>query len=660
MARRRVKSQTLKPTGQLQNFSQADVLRNLGDLANVATLLEGEQGLDDVPDIRGTAQDFSVPENVRFPTIPTEQEVFQEQEGIPQGIELLANLAAAEAKEDELDVHRETEPHFSLPQTGKGDLQDPLEFIRLRIKEDPSLAEHLPQETAALLEQTEPQPEKAFIPSQEEEPDTGVLQAISDYFSPQKIEEQRTQNEGLIRQARGQEAPTPIDQAIPPAVQESIERGPIESISEEDVPTEGLAPVPGSIERVEADPKLQQTVKNLLNLKEGDVPKEAWEHAKMMENVLTKEEQNLNELERQYRSKLQRGDLSTFDKVALGMAIAVPVLIGLTYGKDAFFSSAGGALKGFGETLVKQGAAEDKVLEKIGAIQKERKGIEEKRASLKQELLKSVENPTLRKLLKNYDVINIGEGPNGEPQLSIGRDAIQIGNDLGISAKDEDGILWYDANLLRDDDDVKNFKSSVKDGREAISKIKDANKTVDDVVDMFNIIKEQNPSAYSALVQYIQPSENSLFGFVNNITPQALQGLTLDVVGEDGQTRTVKALPLIKQKITALQDVYNKEYLGGNRLTSNLLKHWQDIFPDPSAISSWLKSDFNTMVQQAQNFKNTLNQRAVENLVGEGFLREPITKVFPVSGNDILQTTTLDMQDIARNPEKYRAKVKKK
>jgi hypothetical protein len=221
-------------------------------------------------------------------------------------------------------------------------------------------------------------------------------------------------------------------------------------------------------------------------------------------------------------------------------------------------------------------------------------------------------------------------------------------------------VLWYDTNQIRDDDDVKNFKSAVKDGKVALGKMKDANQTIDDVIDIMSIIKEQQPSLYNTFLQQFQPAMYTDTSSLKSLLPVTSKAMTIEVVGDDGQVRKVQALPLLKQKITALQDVYNKEYLGGNRLTSNMLKHWNDVFPDASAVTSWLKSDFNTMSQQAQNFKNTLNQRAVENLAAEGFLREPLEKILPTSGSDILRSSTIDMQDIEDNPEKYRSKVKKK
>jgi len=643
MARRRVQSKFA--SGGVQEADQGGFLQTLGNLATFLPYMQ-QQGMEDIPDLRGTAQDIEVEEGVEFPQLPRnmppqDQMFVDDVPGIPEGIELLGDLAHTESKEDALDRVAETKTPYSLPQLPSGDLQDPLETIRMRIQEEPELEQYLPQETLEMLASTAPQPEKPFVPPQEE---MDMEEEIEP--PPQDLTKELTEDV---------EEPE-----IPLAVQQVIEQPTKEIITEEDIPEEGLEAMPGSVEAAQSDPVLQEKVKNLLKLKQGDVPPEVWEHAKMMERIYTEKEENLNDQERQLQQRLESGDMSMLDKVALGLAIAIPVIIGLTYGKEAFFSTVGGTLKGFSESLMKDSQMKDKIQDKIGTVQKEREGIAEKKANLTKDLLSNIENPALRKLLKNYDVINVIEGPNGDPEVQAGKDAIVIGNDIGITAKDEDGVLWYDANVLRDDEDVKNFRTAAQEGKQALAKMKDANKTVDDVMDIMNVIQEQNPSAYSALVQYIQPSENSWFSFGGAAVPKSLKALTVDVVGDDGEVRQVKALPLLKQKITAMQDVYNKEYLGGNRLTSNLLKHWQDIFPDPTSIGGWLKSDFPTMMQQAQSFKNTLNQRAVENLAGLGFLREPLKQVLPVRGSDILQSTTVGMEDIEENPEKYKGLIKGK
>lgn len=640
MVRRRIKS------GGQVNFSESDLMKNLSALSDLS-----EDELDENA-LRGTSQEIPLPEMIDFPQVPRNPELYEDKfgvddvPGIPEGIELLGDLAESESAEDTLDMIGDTKPpaqmrDMSQQRSGLGGLQDPLEFLRMRIQEDPELANDLPEETLQLLASTTPDPEKRFTSTQRD-----------------AVEEQEVtipeEGEEILTQEKITETPS-----IPPSVEALPEQGTGQEVREEDIPQEGLGAIPGSVEKAKNDPELVRNVENLLKLKRGDIPKEAWDHIELTEKVLTQQEENLNEREKQYKQKLERGDLSTFDKVAIGIALALPFIIGLTYGKDAAIAGLGGTLTGLSEGLAKEEEINLKNLGKIGEIQKEKQGIAEKRAKLKEEYLKNVENPSLKKLLNNYDVVNVSEGPNGEPQLTIGKDAMVIGNSIGLSAGDESGVLWYDTNQIRDDDDVKNFKTAIKEGKVALGKMKDANRTIDDIVDVMSVIKEQQPSLYNAFLQNFNPLMYTDKSSLKKLLPGTSKALTIEVVGDDGQVRKVQALPLLKQKITSLQDVYNKEYLGGNKLTEALLKHWNDIFPDPSSVTSWLKSDFNTMSQQAQNFKNTLNQRAVENLAAEGFLRDPLEKILPIKGGDILQSSSIDMQDIEENPEKYRSKVKK-
>lgn len=682
MVRRRIKSQPL--IGE-QNYNQSDILQNIGGLENVAALLQNE-GIQEDIDLTGTAQLLDAPENFEFPQVPRNPQLFEDQmgvddvPGIPEGIELLGDLARSEAGEDALEQVGDPEPPAVLPQLEGGGLQDPLEFIRMRIQEEPELAQYLPEETRQMLESSQPEPQKAFVPQETEEivqeqiPETGVLDTIgsafSDYFDPSKRQEMSESNRELFDRNKREEdvveePPSelpPIEEPsaqLPPAVEALPEQGTGQQVSEEDIPSEGLGAVAGSVEAAQSNEALVRNVENILHMKEGDVPKEVWEHIQLTEKVLTEQEENLNEMEREYKQKIERGELSTFDKVAIGIAIAIPVIMGLMYGKGAFFSSLGGAAKGFSEALIREQDSDTKTLGKIGEIQEEKKSISEKRANIQLEFLKNIENPEVRKLYKNYDVINTVEGVNGEHEITIGKDAMVFGDSIGLSAGDEDGALWFDTNQVRDDDDVKNFKSAVKDGKVAVSEMREVNSNIDDFMDIMTVIREQKPNAYSAMIQAIQPSENNWLSFGSSLVPDSLKTLKINVVDENGKAQTVQALPLLEQKVAALQDSYRRRYLEQNQLTKHFTQHWQSIFPDPSSISAWLKSDYNTMVQQAQNFKNLLNKKTIETLSGAGFLREPLEKLFPISGNDILRSTSIDMEDIKSSPEKYRSKVKK-
>lgn len=647
MARRKIQSQPF--TGD-QYYNQSDVLQSLSGLADMAPLLQGQEMEGDI-DLTGTAQEMAIPDQFQLPQVPRNPEMFEDQvgvddvPGIPEGIELLGDLAGMESREDALDDVADPEPPvgvgaYTLPRTSSGALQDPLEFIRMRIQEEPELAQYLPEETRQMLEVSQAEPEKSFVAPSREAPEL-----------PDVEEEVAEVSPGMIQEEVAIEEP-----ALPPAVEALPEEGTGAEVSGEDIPQEGLGAMPGAAEFVQKDEGLQKNIEHILGQK---LPKEAWEHIKFTQDALTKREENLNELEKEYREKIERGELSKFDKVALGIAIALPVIIGLVYGKDALVATLGGTAKGFGEALQKKEESDLKILDKIGNIQKEKREIGEKKAKLKDEFLKQIDNPQVYKLYKNYDVIDIVEDANGEPKITIGKDGIVIGNKIGISAGDESGVLWYDQNQIRDDEDVKNFKSAIKDGKVAVAEMKEVNKNIDDFMDIMGVIREQNPSAYSAMIQKIQPSENSWLSFAGGVMPDSLKTLTVDVVGNDGEVKTVKALPLLEQKVAALQDAYRRRYLEQNQLTKHFTQHWESIFPDPSSIGAWLKSDYKTMVQQAQNFKNLLNQKTVDSLTGAGFLREPIEELFPSKGSDILRSSSIDMQDIEKNPEKYRSKVKK-
>lgn len=622
MARRRIRSEAIENIGTDSNFASSDILSSLMGLAGLVANRSMNQ---DLPDYSGTAPEIPQPEEREIPSFPTQ--------GLPQGLELLGNLADAEAREDALDAVSDTTPP------------------------DPN-----------------PMLQSSFAPF------NAVGHALSNYFSPEKREEMSAYNAELLRKAKEvpqeeevyegvvpqgaspTDIPPPemsqkvpqmvmeeVEASLPPAVQESFSRGPIEAVSERDIPTEGLDAVPGAVEVAQRDPKVTQQIENMLNLKQGQFSDEDWKIVQSMENVLTLQEDQLNAQEKALSARLNRGEMTTADKVAIGLAIAIPAILGLLYGKEAFIGALGGSLEGLGKSFENMQQGDIKTSQRLAEIQQEKAKLAEKKQSLKKDFISKIQNPGMKKLFSDYDVINVVEDENGEPHLSLGKDAVQFGNQFGISAKDPEGALWYDVNLFRDDEDIKNFKEASKEGREAFSKMKDANEVLDDVLDIMVSISDQNPGMLSAISQNWQGVTSKLPGFEN---------VTIDVKGEDGKARKVQALPLLRQKITALQDVYNKEYLGGNRLTSNLLKHWQDVFPDPSTFNAWLRSDLPTMVQQAQNFKSILNQRATENLVGQGFLREPLMQFLPVSGREILHSTSIDNEDIAKNPEKYRGKVR--
>jgi len=589
MARRRIRSKPF--TGDL-SFNQPKVLESLSELSSFS---EPEDEID----LKGTSQYIEPVDGYKFPELVRNSEVFEDKvgvddvPGIPEGIELLGDLAGLESEEDALDVVGESEP----PVRSFGGLPDPLEVIRMRVAEEPELINDLPEETRRLLEVSQTEPEKIVSPLEED-----------------MISEEITETPQEMQQEAVQENISPI----PEAVEALPEEGTFREVNEFDISEEGLGPMEGATDFAQNDEAVQNNIKNLLNLKEGSVPKEVWEHIKMSEKILTQEEQNLTEMEKEYKAKLDRGDLSTFDKVAIGIAIALPFIIGSIYGKGALFSPLGGTLTGFTEQMKKQDEVDVKNLKNLQEVQKMKGSISEKRAKLREDYLKHIENPGLKKFLSNYDIIDITETPDGQQQVTLGNDAKLFGNKIGISGGDREGLLWYDTNQIRDDEDLKEFKKNISEGKQVVEKLPEVESNIDRITAIMDAIRDQNPGYWRTLKS--QKLGAIPVGEYNSIM--------VDLVDKNGNIEKVMALPLLKQEIGTLMDTYRTGFLKGTRFSEHFQKHFKDIFSDVSDANEFLSQNMDTMRVRADRFRNTMTNRIISDLGSIGFITKPLEDRF--------------------------------
>ena len=129
--------------------------------------------------------------------------------------------------------------------------------------------------------------------------------------------------------------------------------------------------------------------------------------------------------------------------------------------------------------------------------------------------------------------------------------------------------------------------------------------------------------------------------------------------GEDGKMHEVDAFAVLKQKINVLQDLYNKQVLGGTRLTGNVVTHWGGILKDPSDIASWLSQDLDTVKDTTRSLKDVMNSREVESLVGKGFLRAPLERTFPSYERQVVESEDNRFNRMRQmSPEELKKKVK--
>ena len=619
MARRRVRARNRLGLGETPNIAGVDTLEGLSDVAALADVAE-DGGLTEDEDLRGTADLVQQEEAPIEPESPYMTPTYPERyEQLPPGLEALTEL-------DDQSEEPSMKPRVDVEEEQPSDYQDPLEAIRMATERDPSLLALLPEETRMALQETPADPYRRFVPEQEQEvmaePESQPQAGFEDPLAPE-------------------------EQAIPPAVEESFASGPMSEVTEQDLPVGGMDVVQGVVEVARNDPSVVEQVERLYG---SNLPPEAWEQIQLAESALSKNIEALDSQEKAFKERLERDQSTDLDKVAIGVAIALPVILGLMYGKDAFFASLGGAFEGLSQDSKNRQDRELQTLDKLGTLQKGRGELQAKHQELKSTLLGKMENPKIKKLLRDNDVVNVVENADGSTSYEAGKDGIIIGDKVGISAKDPNKSLYYDLNVIRNDEDAAEFQKNSSEARKAISSALDGSNAMSEIMDVMTAIKEQNPGMLKALAQGWDSVTGKIPGY---------EALTVEIVGSDGKVKKVQALPMLRQKITAMQDVYNKEFLKQSRLTEGIIQHYQDVFGDPTKIASWMRSDYDTMLEQAQQFQNMVNQRSTDNLVGVGFLREPIEKVLPTSGLNIIESPSQDLAEIEKNPEKFKSKIRK-
>ena len=510
---------------------------------------------------------------------------------------------------------RETErtaqiPAEGLPRNASGQLLDPLEFLRQQVAADPTLMEGLPEETRDLLANTPANPEKAFAPPAQAEAAPAPLPE-----APQEAPAAPQAPEAAV-------AP----QIVPP--DQPISEAQIESYPEKKIE-------PGSVAKASGD---EQIMNDLTELAGNPIPQEQLDRARQWEEVSSKRKELWNAEEKELNRKAEAGELTTFDKIALGIALAVPILIALRYGAGAGLVAAGEGLKSFGGTIAgqqkKASEEKSKTKERLQEIQKERVGQEEKDIEFNKKILDSISDKAARGFLKNK-----------KPE--------RIGDQIGIPTGDPEKILWLNAAKFdASDEGVKRAREVIKEADETIGIMRDSNKIVNRGLEILDQLP-QGTGVWEAAKKNAQ-----WFTSAGGGNPFGGKAPQIDVVGPDGKTRKVDAFSQLKQVFNVLQDLYNKQVLGGTRLTGNVVTHWEGILGDPTSIKDWFSQDLNGFKDTLHSLKDVMNSREVESLTGKGFVREPLESAFPSYQGDILESDQNIYNKMRSNHEEFRKKVK--
>lgn len=336
MVKRRVRSRPQQAIGEQDNFSQTDVLENLGDLQNIAALLQDEQGLNSEPELSGTAQEIQEQQQLDVPRTPANPDLYGDYgQPMPEGVELLANLAQGDDKEDQ----------------SRGVLGSIYDYF------SPTKRQEISQQNAQLFEK--PRQDASYYQGYdpqadvEPEPSKGILRSIWDAGKVTEEDKQRL-NEDNTRRNQAREQGLTLE-GFDQQQAEQQERW--KSSMEEALQNPYSTSVYGATDAVLNSPELSAQVEKI----GVEMTPEMEEMTKQMElaisNMSDREIKAQGEWDDQIagiRSRIESNQATDNDKFFIGLALIMPLIVGGLFGAEAGLGALAGGAGGLSEQFGKR------------------------------------------------------------------------------------------------------------------------------------------------------------------------------------------------------------------------------------------------------------------------------------------------------------------
>lgn len=324
-----------------------------------------------------------------------------------------------------------------------------------------------------------------------------------------------------------------------------------------------------------------------------------------------------------YQDKIKNHDLTTADKVILGLALIAPaVLGGIVAGPEGVFKSLGGGLENLNKELSKQDEQKMDDYERLSTSRKEKTEIDLNKIELKQKFLDLMPNSALKKALRGED-LKVIQDEDGQARL-------------GIGTRVED--LLIDGSKVRDTEDLKNFKEKhVKEALPYITTMQGANSTFDKLDHILDQLRD--------------------IGGLRQVAGSGTGLLQRTVTTQEGRKMTAEAA--LEQLQKDLQVRYNN-MRGFTRITPQVGEHWEGLLANPfGGKSFWQGKDFQTIRSQAAELRQLINEEVLQIVKNEGFLVEPFLK--KLNDNPYIKADRDEIkaeraaQEIVKNPKKLKS-----
>lgn len=382
-------------------------------------------------------------------------------------------------------------------------------------------------------------------------------------------------------------------------------------------------PTVGATEAGLDDPKVAAILERVDNLeKDVGYPQEVKEKAKHWEEYYKGEMGDISNEAKLLGQKAQNGELTQNEIIALGLATVIPALLALVYGKEAALGAIGGGMQGAAKFMEgKQKGATD-ALKGLKDLEKRKVDLMDKDNKFREDFNKTITEPTVRKLVKE-------RGYEPLPEYET----------VGIKVLPEMGV-YLRGDIT--DSDAKQFEKEWPDDRKAFALQKEIDRSLSDIDDVMEVIRELDPSYYNTFLSKIKGFDTAgLLDAWGKTVPKVDMMI-------DGKVEKVNPLQQLSAMVNKFQTLYIKQAGLGNRLTDNVKTHASEVIPNPSDPMMWLASDASDLQNKVKTLRNVLNRGFVEDASARGYVRGTLAAQYPSSDMQVYRSAEPVQEQLKR------------
>jgi hypothetical protein len=470
-----------------------------------------------------------------------------------------------------------------------------------------------PNPQSAPIETKEVEAQEGILPAQEQQyPNTALWEnlgnALSEYTKPMGTESWLygtgdSENRKLIERAQlktqgidpdqyaaQQQESHAAEQAKFQADMDKAQQNPMEHI------------VYGATDRAAKMPEIKTEVKKITGI---DFTDQIAEMTSKYEKILSDQE-NLNNEEmvgyddqmKRINQRILENQATDADKLYIGLALLMPVLVGAMFGKEAAIGALAGGAKGIGDVYgnrIKNAREDEELLANINKL----KGQNElKKSELELEKLKipKLIQDSLPKDEKEY-LVGKNEVKWTDPKT--GEEQVGIEIKPGLVARPE---------FVSNKEELKEMRKEAGDIGEAMTATQDINKLTKDIIFLSSKLKDKNLVG-QAMTSYLNGKDPGL---------AAKFGEEIEFEG-----RKVNSMIALEHKLKLLVDAY-RQAKGMKALTNTVQEHIDGLFRNPSTSFQ----SYRDTIDQMLYTRDLAQKRLLNTVTSAGFVPEFLMEQF--------------------------------